>query len=141
SEKAKKEGYRYRFTLPSEAQWEYACRSGGQEVKYGTSTGELSPKLANYSTNEDGYENTAPVGSFASNKTKLFDMSGNVWEWVADIYNSGAYRSDIYANKNPIYENGGVDRVIRGGSWYYDPALIAATALRPTATAALAFAF
>jgi len=123
TDKAKKEGNDYRFTLPSEAQWEYACRSGGKEVEYGTSTGELSPKLANYSTNEDGYQYTAPVGKFSGNKIKLFDMSGNVWEWVTDIYNEAAYQSNIYAEPNPIYESGGVNRVIRGGGWYdTDPA-------------------
>jgi len=49
-------------------------------------------------------------------------MSGNVWEWVTDIYNGAAYQSNVYAEPNPIHENGSVNRVIRGGSWDYSPA-------------------
>jgi formylglycine-generating enzyme required for sulfatase activity len=108
------------FALPSEAQWEFACRSGGKEVKYGTKTGELSPQLANYFNNEDGYDYTAPAGSFPENAVKLYDMTGNVWEWVQDFYDSEAYNSSIYTKKNPIYIKGGANRVVRGGSWNRD---------------------
>ncbi|HLC16205.1 MAG TPA: bifunctional serine/threonine-protein kinase/formylglycine-generating enzyme family protein [Thermodesulfovibrionia bacterium] len=134
TEKAKKkEGNNYRFTLPSEAQWEYACRSGGKEEKFAGFSDESQLHIyANFcdkncgfawategKEQDDGYKYTSPVGHFKKNGTNLKDMTGNVGEWVADIYNSGAYQDPIYANKNPIYESGGVDRVIRGGSWAY----------------------
>ena len=92
-----------RFRLPSEAQWEYACRSGGKAVTFGTGNGQLSSGNANYKLNNGG---TTPVGRYQANSLGLHDMSGNVWEWVQD-------RSTI----NNLYKDSGPYRVYRGGSW------------------------
>ena len=107
------------FALPSEAQWEYACRSGGKPFRVGTSKGYWinAPDLRLMSGNswgkKDGYEHTAPVGSFPPNKLGLHDMSGNVWEWVRDKFAS--YRGA--STENPVHEGPGDRRVRRGGSW------------------------
>ncbi|MEE8433313.1 MAG: formylglycine-generating enzyme family protein [bacterium] len=96
-----------KFRLPSEAQWEYACRAGGKAVTYGTGSGALNSSSAKYSTG-DG---TALVGSCDPNSLGLHDMSGNVWEWVRDKF-------IIYGNvgtDNPIFERYSDARVFRGG--------------------------
>ncbi|MFA7095308.1 MAG: formylglycine-generating enzyme family protein [Gammaproteobacteria bacterium] len=107
------------FRLPTEAEWEYACRNGGQRVKYGTGGNEMSHDLANYLGEEDDpWPETAPVGTFPPNALGLHDMSGNLWEWVADIYAADAYQK--HDRINPLYMESGPSRVVRGGGWSHD---------------------
>ncbi len=98
------------FTLPTEAQWEYACRAGTQTVySWGVLIGE---NQANCRTCGDTWQNTAPVGRFAPNALGLHDLSGNVWEWVQDAY------ADYPATEVTDPESrSGTYRVSRGGSW------------------------
>jgi formylglycine-generating enzyme required for sulfatase activity len=110
------------FRLLSEAEWEYAARSGGKNRMYATQTGHLNRKLANYGADKccdpddtDGYLYTAPVGSYPANDIGVFDLSGNVWEWTADWYDGKYYSHSPQDNpKGPLK---GTYRVIRGGSW------------------------
>ena len=129
---SKKTGYKFR--LPTEAEWEYACRGGGKKVKYaGTSDTDELYKYANFcdvncecpwktSSQDDGYKYTSPVGSFAPNTLGLYDMSGNVYEWCEDIYSEKAYR--YHSRKNPIYTGSGSRRIFRGGSWLNKPGYV-----------------
>jgi formylglycine-generating enzyme required for sulfatase activity len=124
-----------RFQLPSEAQWEYACRGGKKTARYWGDSPDmaceygnvgdqtLKSQISNWSyaihNCSDGYVYTAPVGKYKSNKFGLYDMLGNVWEWCEDVYIADIYgKSD---KKNPIYNSGGPIRVIRGGSWINVP--------------------
>ncbi|MBF0165336.1 MAG: SUMF1/EgtB/PvdO family nonheme iron enzyme, partial [Magnetococcales bacterium] len=100
-----------KFRLPTEAEWEYACRSGGKEENY--SGGKGVDQVAWYDGNS-GHK-THPVGTRSANGLGLFDMSGNVYEWVQD-WNTD-YSSA--AQTNPIYDSSGSYRVYRGGSWVY----------------------
>lgn len=103
-----------KFRLPSEAQWEYACRAGGKSVAFGTGTGRVSSDNANYHYKNHG---TTPVGRYQPNSLGLYDFSGNVWEWVQDKFTGyGKVNTD-----NPIYELSGGNRVLRGGSWDEEP--------------------
>jgi formylglycine-generating enzyme required for sulfatase activity len=105
---------RYAFDLPSEAQWEYAARSGGKQELY--AGGDLIAGLAWYAENSKGH--THDVGEKAPNGHGLFDMSGNVWEWCRDTFTPDAY-SNHSAGPNPLFEDRLLDdRVIRGGSWH-----------------------
>jgi formylglycine-generating enzyme required for sulfatase activity len=104
-------GGKYRFFLPSEAQWEFAARSGGKEEKYAGS--DIPEPVAWYDDNSDGH--TRPVGEKLPNGLGLFDMSGNVWEWCRDAYVNDAYH--FHPKNNPLVGEEGPDRVIRGGSW------------------------
>lgn len=102
------------FDLPSEAQWEYAARSGGREERYAGGSDPVS--LAWFDENHTG--GTAPVGRKSPNGLGLYDMSGNVWEWCRDIYHPEAYQRHV--GRDPVCTTGGRDRVIRGGSWHLD---------------------
>ncbi|MGD9210474.1 MAG: Hsp70 family protein, partial [Desulfobacteraceae bacterium] len=102
----------YQFRLPTEAEWEYACRSGGKSEKY--AGGKNIEKVAWYEANSG--DSTHPVGQKEPNGLGLYDMCGNVWEWCEDIYNEDAYR--FHTRNNPINTEDGTDRVLRGGGWY-----------------------
>jgi len=98
----------FKFSLPTEAQWEYACRAGTTTAfHFG---GALNARMANFDSRA-----TTAVGSFPANAWGLHDMHGNVWEWCLDAYNRD-YSSDpatdpLGVHSEPYY-------VYRGGSWY-----------------------
>ena len=102
---------KYHFRLPTEAEWEYAARSGGNQQKY--AGGKNLAALAWYSANSG--MTTHPVGTKKPNKLGLYDMSGNVYEWCLDEYNELAYKK--HKKNNPLIAGKGPKRVIRGGSW------------------------
>jgi formylglycine-generating enzyme required for sulfatase activity len=107
-----KTGQSYR--LPTEAEWEYAARSGGKPEKY--SGGDAVDAVAWYQSTSGG--KTHHVGTKAPNGLGIHDMSGNVWEWVQDRYDSGYYSGS--PRDNPKGPSSGTHRVGRGGSWYND---------------------
>lgn len=111
---SRKTGKPYR--LPSEAEWEFACRAGGRHMAYCTATGELTRADANYAgvMGKDRFAATAPVRSFAPNPSGLYGMSGNVYEWVRDSYAADAYTR--LEGRDPLRLGPG-ERVKRGGSW------------------------
>ena len=101
------EGRKYR--LPTEAEWEYACRSGTSTAFYWGDN--MKDKYCCYkNTNQIGTKN---VGSFEPNKFGLYDMSGNVWEWCSDYFGHYQKTSEI----NPTGSGSGKSRVFKGGSW------------------------
>jgi formylglycine-generating enzyme required for sulfatase activity/uncharacterized caspase-like protein len=97
------------YRLPTEAEWEYACRAG-TTTRYSTGN-DIRTSQANY-----GGGRTKAVGSFDANVWGLYDMHGNVWEWCWDWY--GNYGSG--AQTDPMGASSGTNRVGRGGSWGYD---------------------
>ncbi|MDT8423064.1 MAG: SUMF1/EgtB/PvdO family nonheme iron enzyme [Desulfuromonadales bacterium] len=105
------------FRLPTEAEWEYACRSGGQREKY--CGGDDLGALAWYSSNGD--KKTHPVGRKQPNGLGLYDMSGNVWEWVQDAYHDSYGGLFSKAPADGSAWAGGSGRVSRGGSWGNGP--------------------
>ena len=101
------------YRLPSEAEWEYACRSGGMNEKY--CGGDTLDELARYEANSASMPQ--PVGTRFPNGLGIYDMSGNVWEWVQDWYGKDYYRSS--PKHNPTGPVTGFYKVSRGGSWDY----------------------
>jgi formylglycine-generating enzyme required for sulfatase activity len=114
------------YRLPSEAEWEYACRAGARDhvpFAFGKS---LSSKQANF----DGgrpyggaaagtpLHRAAAVGSYKPNAWGLYDMHGNVWEWTADWYEDYSTRKGV--TKDPKGAATGTQRIFRGGSWTND---------------------
>lgn len=109
----------YKFALPTEAQWEYACRAGTTtNFSYGNAsdTGKMNfDGNYPYGGGDKGIyrKSTVPVGSLGyKNDFGLYDMHGNVWEWCADWY--GAYTADT---TDPVGPTSGSSRVMRGGGW------------------------
>ncbi len=101
------------FRLPTEAEWEYACRAGTSGDRYG-----VLDNIAWYKDNSN--KSTQPVGQKDKNEFGLYDMLGNVWEWCWDWYKEG-YDKD--QRDNPKDPDNGSYRVIRGGSWRNDARL------------------
>jgi formylglycine-generating enzyme required for sulfatase activity len=104
------------YRLPTEAEWEYAAKGGGKD-SFEYSGGNSVDSVAWYSGNSGN--KTHPVGTKQPNSLGLYDMSGNVWEWCWDWY-------DSYSSGNqtdPTGASSGTYRVTRGGSWGNDAAL------------------
>jgi formylglycine-generating enzyme len=107
-----------KYRLPTEAEWEYAARSGGKREKYsGTSQEADLGQYAWYSDNSGNQ--THPMGEKRPNGLGLYDMTGNVWEWCADWYGENYYQDS--PKDNPRGLGNGQYRVLRGGSWDSDP--------------------
>jgi formylglycine-generating enzyme required for sulfatase activity len=113
------------YRLPTEAEWEYACRAGtSTPFHFGN---VLDDKLANVKAG-DPYCEMAPgvsrggttiVGSYPPNAFGLYDMHGNVWEWCYDVYDAAAYSSRCSVRIDPQLNCRGDTRVLRGGAWSY----------------------
>ena len=130
---SRQEGVRYR--LPTEAEWEYACRAGSHTQYPNGDDPQGLLRIANVFDRDsaknwarwsavaldgsDGYAFTAPVGSFAPNAFGVHDMLGNAWEWVADWYGETYYAES--AAEDPRGPAAGGVRVRRGGSWHTWP--------------------
>jgi formylglycine-generating enzyme required for sulfatase activity len=111
---------RYEVDLPTEAQWEYACRAG-TDTDYYTGDGESALAEAGwYGGNSES--KTQPVGQLNDNAFGLFDMHGNVNEWCADAFDEHAYKKRVNGVGDPFIDGAnGANRVIRGGSWFGSP--------------------
>lgn len=117
-----KTGKRYR--LPTEAEWEYAARSGGRPEKWPGTNGR--EQLGNYSWyNANSREETHDVGTLQPNGLGIYDMGGNVWEWVQDWYDDSWYKES--PKDNPQGPKNGTVHVCRGGSWNDSPNSFTAT--------------
>ena len=122
---SKHTGKQYR--LPSEAEWEYACRAGTTTPFHFGET--ITGKLANYDTSNtfanepkgEYRQQTTPVGQFPPNAFGLYDMYGNVWEWCLDDshnnYDEAPTDGSAWVDNDNRYDN----QILRGGSWYNNP--------------------
>lgn len=106
------------FRLPTEAEWEYACRAGS---KTSYNFGDDRNQLENYAWYDgNSGSSTHPVGHKKPNAWGLYDMHGNVWEWCQDPWHEDYQGAPADGS---VWEAGGSSfRVVRGGSWYYTPA-------------------
>ncbi len=105
------------YRLPTEAEWEYACRAGSTDsYSFGNDERQLGAH-AWYEANAGG--TTQPVKQKTPNAWGLYDMHGNVWEWCQDLYSPTFYQSDSVAD--PCNAEDGEQRVLRGGGWDSTP--------------------
>ena len=105
-----------RFRLPTEAEWEHACRAG--TVTAWSFGSRITPELAN--TGDSGLRQTVPVGRYPPNAGGLHDMHGNVSEWCKDWFDRDFYRQGLKDPVNLDPPPYGGFRVLRGGSWIHE---------------------
>ncbi|MEO5353688.1 MAG: SUMF1/EgtB/PvdO family nonheme iron enzyme [Magnetococcus sp. XQGC-1] len=118
------------FALPSEAQWEYACRGGSSTPFYFGAT--INTDQANYyggATYGSGRlgayrQGTTSGGIFPANRYGLHDMHGNVWEWCQDLYSDNFYHKPQAQERNPVHHAAIGFRIERGGSWSSSPDMV-----------------
>ena len=118
------------YRLPTEAEWEYACRAGtttrfhsGDDPETLASVANVRdaaftsrfPNVGSAIAASDGFVFTAPVGQFKPNRFGLFDMHGNAWQWCSDWYGARYYSTSPVCD--PLGPSAGTRRVLRGGSW------------------------
>jgi formylglycine-generating enzyme required for sulfatase activity len=104
---------RGRYRLPTEAEWEYAARSGGAEEQWpGTNQEEALERYAWF-----GISKVQPVGQKLPNGLGLYDMAGNVWEWTCSKYKERYDGSEVRC----AHHDSGAARTVRGGSWHDKP--------------------
>jgi formylglycine-generating enzyme required for sulfatase activity len=120
----------WKYALPTEAQWEYACRGGPEAsvkpIRFAKPQDSLSASEANFLANSpynggkagQNLNRTAKVGSYKPNNLGLYDMHGNVWEWVADWYASD-YGGTSFV-RDPIGPARGTNHVIKSAAYYND---------------------
>ncbi|MDB9306882.1 formylglycine-generating enzyme family protein, partial [Nodularia spumigena CS-591/12] len=114
------------YRLPSEAEWEYACRAG--TVTHFHFGDIITSEVANYDGNYtygnspkgQSRQETTPVGSFPPNAFGLYDMHGNLWEWCLDTWQSN-YEGAPRDGSAWIDNDNQSRRLLRCGSWYYNP--------------------
>jgi formylglycine-generating enzyme required for sulfatase activity len=109
-----KTGKQYR--LPSEAEWEYACRAGKQQEYCGSDIAD-SVSWNAFNSGKTFFNKPHPVATKKANDFGLYDMSGNVWEWVEDTYHSNYNGAPMDGS---AWLDGSSMHVLRGGSWGYD---------------------
>ncbi|PID76721.1 MAG: Sulphatase-modifying factor protein [Deltaproteobacteria bacterium] len=124
-----------KYSLPTEAQWEYAAREGGKRVRFGNGKDVIDPAEANFDCREENKESysrageyrktTVPVDSFSPNALGLYNMSGNVCEWCQDRYHDNYQGAPTDGS---TWETGGKGsvRVFRGGGWINLPGRVRA---------------
>lgn len=120
----KRSGMNYR--LPSEAEWEFAARERGNKIRFGNGKNFALATEINFDSTKgntpsyvikgDNWGKTTPISSFPANSLGLYDMSGNLWEWCADVWHENYYNAP---SDGSVWMSGGEQnkRVIRGGSW------------------------
>jgi formylglycine-generating enzyme required for sulfatase activity len=113
-------GGKAKFRLPTEAEWEYCCRAGGNGA-YGLAAGQIPitrENLGDYAWFDgNAGKKTHPVGTRKPNAWGLYDMEGNVWEWVADWYGKRFYTAAPESDPQNKDTENSTERVFRGGSW------------------------
>ncbi len=119
------------YRLPTEAEWEMGCRGGSVWTRFpwgdrlpgdrDTNFGDGNPRLPeSLTTVSDGYESVSPVQAFPPNGYGLYDMGGNVMQWVEDWYDRNYYETSPL--EDPKGPSKGTGRVNKGGNWYASPA-------------------